>query len=124
MRLPFLVLPPVCVGLGAATAAWSGSKIKWLYLILALIGAISSHISVNALNEYSDFKSGLDFNTQRTPFSGGSGTLPMRPEKAHYALIISLISLAITVLIGTYFFAVRGPWIVTLGIFGIFTFGS
>jgi 1,4-dihydroxy-2-naphthoate polyprenyltransferase len=119
MRLPFLVLPPACVGLGAATAAWSGSEIKWLYLILAFIGAVLSHISVNALNEYSDFKSGLDFNTQKTPFSGGSGTLPMRPEKAHYALIIGLVSLAITVLIGIYFFTVRGPLILPLGILGI-----
>lgn len=119
MRLPFLVLPPACVALGAATAVWSGSEIKQFYLVLAFIGAVSSHICVNALNEYSDFKSGLDFNTQRTPFSGGSGVLPMNPDKAHYALIIGLISLAITFLIGIYFFAVRGLWILPLGILGI-----
>ena len=119
MRLPFLVLPPACVGLGAATAAWSGGEINGLYLILAFIGAVSSHISVNAFNEYSDFKSGLDFNTQRTPFSGGSGALPMHPDQAHYALIVGLISLAVTFLIGIYFFAVRGLWILPLGILGI-----
>ena len=52
MRLPFLVLPPACVALGAATAAWSGSEINLFYLLIALIGAVSAHISVNALNEY------------------------------------------------------------------------
>ena len=52
MRLPFLVLPPACVALGAATAAWSGSEINLFYLLIALIGAVSAHISVNALNEH------------------------------------------------------------------------
>jgi len=119
MRLPFLILPPACVALGTATAVWSGSEIKLLYLTLALIGAVTSHICVNALNEYSDFKSGLDFNTQKTPFSGGSGVLPMHPDKTHYALITGLITLAITFLIGIYFFYVGGLWILPLGILGI-----
>jgi 1,4-dihydroxy-2-naphthoate octaprenyltransferase len=119
MRLPFLILPPVCVVLGAATAAWSGNKLNLYYLVLAFIGAVSAHISVNALNEYDDFKSGLDFNTERTPFSGGSGVLPKNPEKAHYALITGLITLAITIFIGIYFLFVRGMWILPLGILGV-----
>ncbi|MGB7065006.1 MAG: prenyltransferase, partial [Syntrophobacteria bacterium] len=83
MRLPFLILTPACVMLGAATAAWSGSELNLYYLALTFVGAVAAHISVNALNEYDDCKSGLDFNTQRTPFSGGSGTLPQSPDKAH-----------------------------------------
>ena len=119
MRLPFLVLPPACVALGAATAVWTEGKINLFYLLLAFIGAVSAHISVNALNEYDDFKSGLDFKTRRTPFSGGSGVLPKIPEKAHYALITRLVTLAITVLIGIYFLFVRGMWLLPLGILGI-----
>ena len=80
---------------------------------------VSAHICVNALNEYSDFKSGLDFNTQRTPFSGGSGALPNNPDRAHYALITGLVTLAITFLIGVYFLYVRGLWILPLGILGM-----
>jgi 1,4-dihydroxy-2-naphthoate octaprenyltransferase len=34
------------------------------------------------LNEYQDFKSGLDALTQKTPFSGGSGALPKHPHAA------------------------------------------
>ncbi len=41
--------------------------------MLALLGAFLAHISVNTLNEYFDFKSGLDLETIKTPFSGGSG---------------------------------------------------
>lgn len=119
MRLPFLVLPPACVALGAATAVWTTGKINLFYLLLAFIGAVSAHISVNALNEYDDFKSGLDFKTRRTPFSGGSGVLPKSPEKAHYALATGLVALLITILIGIYFLYVRGPWLLPLGILGI-----
>ena len=119
MRLPFLILTPACVALGVATAAWSGSKLNLFYILLAFIGALSAHISVNALNEYYDFKSGLDFNTQPTPFSGGSGTLPKSPEKAHFALITGLVTLAITILIGVYFLYVRGLWLLPLGVLGL-----
>ncbi len=121
MRLPFLILNPACVLLGAATAVWSGSELNPYYLILAFVGAVSAHISVNALNEYDDFKSGLDFKTQRTPFSGGSGILPKYPEKAHFALITGLVALSITALIGIYFLYVRGLLLLPLGILGLIT---
>ena len=111
MRLPFLVLPPACVLLGAGTAVWSNREINVLYLLLAFVGALSAHISVNALNEYDDFKSGLDFVTHPTPFSGGSGTLPKNPEKAHFALVTGLVTLVITAIIGIYFLYIRGMWL-------------
>ena len=121
MRLPFLILTPACVMLGAATAAWSGAKIDLYYLALAFVGAVASHISVNALNEYHDFTSGLDFNTQPTPFSGGSGTLPKNPDKAHVALITGLVSLFVIVIVGIYFLSVRGLWLLPVGLLGIVT---
>ena len=121
MRLPFLILTPACVMLGAATAAWSGAKINLYYLALAFVGAVASHISVNALNEYHDFRSGLDFNTQPTPFSGGSGTLPKNPDKAHVALITGLVSLFVIVIVGIYFLSVRGLWLLPVGLLGIVT---
>lgn len=105
--------------LGAATATWSGSEINLYYLILAFVGAFSAHISVNALNEYHDFMSGLDFRTQPTTFSGGSGTLPKTPEKAHFALITGISTLVITALIGIYFLYVRGLWLLPLGATGL-----
>jgi len=119
MRLPFLVLPPACVALGAATAFGSGSELNLSYLALVLVGALAAHVGVNALNEYDDFKSGLDFKTQRTPFSGGSGFFPRTPEKASFALLTGVLACAITALIGLVFIYVRGWGILPLGLLGL-----
>ena len=119
MRLPFLVLPPVCVLLGAAAAFWETGTIHWGYFALALIGAVAAHVSVNAFNEYHDFKSGLDARTTPTPFSGGSGTLPANPGAARTALITAWASLILTAVIGIYFIAVWGWAILPLGLLGL-----
>jgi 1,4-dihydroxy-2-naphthoate octaprenyltransferase len=105
--------------LGFGAASWSSGEVSILYLLLAFIGAICAHISVNALNEYFDFRSGLDSMTERTPFSGGSGTLPGRPEMARSALNIGLITLSVTGLIGLYFLYIRGLSLLPVGILGL-----
>jgi 1,4-dihydroxy-2-naphthoate octaprenyltransferase len=119
VRLPFLVLPPACVLLGVGTAVWTQGSINVLYIVLAFVGAVAAHISVNALNEYLDFRSGLDLRTERTPFSGGSGTLPASPEMARPALTIGLVALAVTALIGLYFLTVWGWVLLPLGLLGL-----
>jgi 1,4-dihydroxy-2-naphthoate octaprenyltransferase len=120
MRVPFLILTPACVSLGVGTAVWTSGSINLIYLVLILIGAMCAHISVNAFNEYFDFKSGLDSRTTRTPFSGGSGTLPARPDLARPALNIACLALAIACLIGMYFLSVRGLALLPLGLLGVF----
>lgn len=119
MRVPFLILTPACVTLGLASAVYSVGKVNPLYFILALIGAISAHISVNAFNEYFDFKSGLDTRTKRTPFSGGSGTLQAEPKASDMTLNLAYGTLAITAVIGIYFFFETGWEILPLGILGL-----
>jgi 1,4-dihydroxy-2-naphthoate octaprenyltransferase len=119
MRLPFLVLPPACVLLGVGTTLWTEGGINVLHAILAFVGAVAAHISVNALNEYYDFKSGLDARTRPTPFSGGSGTLPASPEAARSALITGLATLALAALIGIYFLFVWGLALLPLGLLGL-----
>lgn len=121
MRVPFLLLPPACVLLGVAAAYGEIGRIGILRACLALLGALAAHISVNALNEYVDCRSGLDARTQRTPFSGGSGTLPRRPAMAYVALVTGLAALAICVAIGIYFAVVCGPGIVPLAMVGVLT---
>jgi 1,4-dihydroxy-2-naphthoate octaprenyltransferase len=120
MRPPFLILAPVCALTGIGVAFWRmDGLINWAFALLCILGAVAAHISVNALNEYFDFKSGLDTKTQRTPFSGGSGTLPANPQAAGYALATGLISLGIVGLIGIYFAFQRGWQIIPLGLLGM-----
>ncbi|MBN1105438.1 MAG: prenyltransferase [Deltaproteobacteria bacterium] len=119
VRVPFLILTFACVLLGLATAVWTTGHIHWLHLALGLIGALSAHISVNVFNEYYDFKSGLDGKTLRTPFSGGSGTLPAMPELAAPTQLLAWASFGVTALIGLYFLAVRGIGLLPLGALGL-----
>jgi 1,4-dihydroxy-2-naphthoate octaprenyltransferase len=119
MRLPFVILTPMCVLLGIGTAYWRTGQVPIIYSLLAVIGAIAAHISVNAFNEYFDFKSGLDEKTHRTPFSGGSGTLQQRPELSRSAFLVASISLLITAGVGSFFLIIRGPWLLPLGACGV-----
>lgn len=120
MRLPFLILNPACVALGAACAYGSGFGVSGWQLALILIGAVAAHIAVNALNEYDDFKSGLDFKTVPTPFSGGSGALTRQPRKAHVALYTGIGALVLTSLVGLFFVFIRGIELLPLGLAGLF----
>ena len=119
MRLPFLILAPACALIGLGTAYMQTGHINWFYFLLAVIAAVSSHVSVNAFNEYFDFKTEVDARTQRTPFSGGSGTLQAHPELATSTLVLSWTSLAITALIGFYFASVWGWWVLPIGFLGL-----
>jgi 1,4-dihydroxy-2-naphthoate octaprenyltransferase len=121
MRLPFLLLTPACVLLGLGTAVWTSDGVRALHFALALLGGLAAHISVNAFNEYFDFKSGLDLETSRTPFSGGSGAIPANPALAGGALATALVSLAVVAGVGAYFFVLRGWWLLPLGAVGIAT---
>ncbi len=97
-RAPFLLLSVTLVASGAAAGYYTGD-FSWTRTLLALVGLVSLHASVDAFNEVSDMKTGIDLQTQRTPFSGGSGTLPaglMKPQTArNFAIATALIGLAV-----------------------------
>lgn len=119
-RPNFLVLTPACVFLGIAVAgAPAGAPGQYVLLALALAGALLAHVSVNMLNEYEDFRNGLDLATERTPFSGGSGTLPKRPGGAQVALQAGRLALGGTLLAGVVLLYYRGPALLPLGLLGL-----
>jgi len=118
-RPQFLLLVPVCVFAGVAASLYMGYSFNPLYFALAFFGALFAHISVNVLNDYFDYKSGIDFKTQRTPFSGGSGMLPgalLGPKKVY---LLGIGSLAVTILIGIYFIFIYEWTILPIGILGV-----
>jgi 1,4-dihydroxy-2-naphthoate octaprenyltransferase len=116
-RPPFLILTPVCLLVGFAVSGYAPQF--HTDLIWVVIGALLAHISVNMLNEYQDFKSGLDLATSRTPFSGGSGGLPSHPQAARWVLAGAVVSLVGVVAIGVYL-ALVYPGLWFLGIVGVF----
>lgn len=119
MRPPFLILAVVCVFLGLTSAIWTDGSVNVWQAVLCFIGAVLAHGAVNAFNEYEDVKSGLDMKTNRTPFSGGSGTLVPVPEKVNLALWTGIITSLICVAIGVYFFIAQGWQILAIGIIGL-----
>ena len=118
-RPNFLVLAPLCAGLGVAVAWHQGEPPALLNTLLVLIGALLAHAAVNLLNEYEDFASGLDLITRRTPFSGGSGALPEVPTAARHVLLAAFGTLGLVVASGLYFLWLRGLPMLVLGAAGV-----
>jgi len=118
-RAPFLLLAVSCAGLGVAVAYCKTGSAALVDTLLVLCGAVCAHGGVNVLNEYFDFRSGLDALTTRTPFSGGSGTLPRQPQRARLALALSMVLCLVTCGIGLYFVVTRGWGLLPLGLAGM-----
>lgn len=118
-RPNFLVLAPLCAGLGVAVAWHQGEPPTLINTLLVLIGALLAHAAVNLLNEYEDFTSGLDLMTRRTPFSGGSGALPEVPSAARQVLLAAFGTLGLVIAIGLYFLWLRGLPMLVLGAAGV-----
>jgi len=106
-RPQFLTLSIVLAFLGT-TVAWYDDFFNLWYALLAGIGLLFAHISVNTLNDYFDYRSGIDLATKRTPFSGGSGILPEKLLSPRQVLWLGLSSLILAVPVGIYFTVVSG----------------
>ncbi len=115
MRANFLLLAVVLVAIGLMFAAkyQPFEEFNFAHALLILIGVISAHSSVNLFNEYFDYKNKIDFNTERTPFSGGSGMLTAGYTNYKSVLITAISTLIVSVIIGIYF-AIVSNWIILL----------
>lgn len=106
-RPQFLILSFILAFLGT-TIAWYYGPISIWYAILAGIGLVLTHASVNILNDYFDFRSGIDQAAKRTPFSGGSGILPANLLTPRQVLWLGIGCFVLAVPIGVYFIVVSG----------------
>ncbi len=107
IRAPFLPLSIVLAFLGACIA-WYDGAFHLGHALLAGFGILLAHISVDVLNEYFDYRSGIDLETNKTPFSGGSGALPAGLISPKQALWLGLGAFIIIIPIGVYFVLVKG----------------
>ncbi len=101
-RAPFLLLSVTLVAAGAAAGLYNG-HFSWLRTAVALVGLLALHMAVNTLNEWSDMRTGIDLATERTPFSGGSGTLPGGGMSLGTALAFGLACAAVGLAVGIWF---------------------
>lgn len=108
-RAPFLTLPIALVAVGAAAAAYEGD-FSWIRTIMALVGLLALHIAANVFNEVSDMRTGIDKHTERTPFSGGSGTLPSGVMSVRTATLFGICAGAVGLAIGIWFVTLVG-WV-------------
>jgi 1,4-dihydroxy-2-naphthoate octaprenyltransferase len=70
------------------------------------------------LNDYFDYRSGIDLEVKRTPFSGGSGILPPALLKPTQVFWFGLISFLLAIPIGVYFVITRGWLLLPLLLIG------
>ncbi len=121
-RPQFLLLSLVLAFLGNCIAWYEfkefGGTFHLGYALLAFVGLFLCHISVNVLNDYFDYRSGIDLEVKRTPFSGGSGVLPAALLKPRQVFWFGLVSFLLAVPIGVYFVIARGWLLLPLLVVG------
>ena len=108
IRVRFLLASVIAVSVGLALNWWQNSSIDIFDAGLTFAGVMALHASVDLLNDFWDFKRGIDTKTTRTKMSGGTGVLPeglLKPSSVYRAGIAFLI---IGTIIGGYFVVTDG----------------
>ena len=108
IRIRFLLASVIAVSLGLSVTWWHSGTIDIFQAALTMGGVIALHASVDLLNDYWDFKRGIDTRTKRTGMSGGTGVLPeglLKPKSVYNAGILFLVAGG---LIGGYFVVLHG----------------
>ena len=108
IRIRFLLASVIAVSLGLSVTWWHFGVIDIFQAALTMGGVIALHASVDLLNDYWDFKRGIDTRTKRTGMSGGTGVLPeglLKPKSVYNAGILFLVAGG---LIGGYFVVLHG----------------
>ena len=113
IRVKFLLASVIAVSLGLSLAWHSGHPIDILHALLTFAGVISLHASVDLLNDYWDFKRGIDTKTKRTKMSGGTGVLPEGLLTPKSVYIVGIAFLILGAIIGIYFVIIFG---ITIGL--------
>lgn len=119
IRIRFLLSSVIAVTVGLAINLWQTNQIDFFHAALTFGGVLALHASVDLLNDYWDFKRGIDSKTQRTKLSGGTGVLPeglLKPSQVYRAGILFLV---IGSIIGSYFVIVYGITIAILLVFAV-----
>ena len=119
IRIRFLLSSVIAVSVGLAISWWQTNQIDFLHALLTFGGVLALHASVDLLNDYWDYKRGIDLQTQRTKISGGTGVLPeglLKPSQVYKAGILFLV---VGSIVGSYFVIIDGVIIAILLAFAV-----
>jgi 1,4-dihydroxy-2-naphthoate octaprenyltransferase len=119
IRIRFLVASAIAAANGMSLAVWKFGVFDFFFAVLTFAGVLSLHASVDLLNDYWDYRRGIDKITKRTKYSGGTGVLPEKLLNPKMVYKIGIVFLAIGALLGIYFVAVRGITIAIILAFAI-----
>jgi 1,4-dihydroxy-2-naphthoate octaprenyltransferase len=119
-RANFLPLAVVIVLAGLCAAYYSHLVFNPLNAALVLIGAVLTHASVNAFNNYFDYRSHIDERTMKTPFSGGVDVIVKGQMKPSSAFSVALGCLVGAGLIGIYLLTQMFYVLIPLILYGAF----
>ncbi len=119
IRVRFLLSSVIAVFVAFAISWLDTANINFFHAVLTACGVVALHASIDLLNDYWDFKRGIDTITKRTKLSGGTGVLPeglLQPEQVFRAGFVFLI---LGSSIGVYFILIYGVVIASILAFAI-----
>jgi 1,4-dihydroxy-2-naphthoate polyprenyltransferase len=125
IRINFLLLAVFLVGIGLAITykhtVSINAEFDFFHAVLIMTGVVLAHISVNLFNEYSDYFTRIDFNTVRSPFSGGTGMMVSGNTSPRAVIFTAVITLLLAFAIGCYFAMVSHWSILVISLTGALT---
>jgi 1,4-dihydroxy-2-naphthoate octaprenyltransferase len=118
IRAPLLSVSVVVIFLGTCVA-WAEGMFQLWRCILAMVGLVIFQASLHLLDDYADFRTGIDFHTSPTPFSGGSGMLISGKISAPAVYASGIVCLVTATCIGLVF-----VWLTDISLLPIILVGS
>ena len=99
---PSLLFGLLCSLIGLSAAVYLNFTVGVTLGIIAIIGVVIAQIAVNLIDDYVDYKIGIDKETIKTKFSGGSSLVVDKKISTKGILIIAIIALLISGGLGFY----------------------
>jgi len=108
IRIKFLLASVIGITVGILFSFYSFQEFTLLSAILTYVGVIFLHASVDILNDYWDYKRGIDTITKRTKYSGGTGVLPEKKLTSQQVYRAGFLCMFLGLAIGIYFVIQNG----------------
>ncbi len=99
---PSLLFGLLCSFVGLSAAIYLNFTAGVAFGMIAIIGIVIAQIAVNLIDDYVDYKVGIDKETIKTKFSGGSSLVVDKKVSTKGILIIATVALLISGVLGLY----------------------